>query len=150
MAISKKSLSKQVAGIMKAEEVSGTTVKSINASTLVSLARNYSRAAIKTMSELMEDSSMPPAVRVRAAEILLERGYGKAAQAVVIGNADGSPVVGAQALSIAERIAALKRAKETKDDTIDLEANDAVTEVTEPEPVQEVVQESSRDNTDIL
>lgn len=159
MALSKKALSKHTASIARAEDVTSSRVKpTISASGLVALARNYSRKAIDTMSRIMEDESTPPAVRIRAAEILLERGYGKAAQAVVVGNADGSPMVGPQMLSIAERIAALKKAKETKDDTIDLEANSFV-EVPEldqepvapPEAVQEEsVREDVRSDTDIL
>jgi hypothetical protein len=138
MGVNKTMLSKRINKIAKTEIPAGSYIETVTATQLVSLSRTFSKRAINMIAEIMEDTGMPPAVRVKAAEILLDRGYGKAAQAMVVSNSDGSPLIGAQALSIAERIAALKRAKETKDDTIDLEANDAI-------PVQE-----EQDNTDIL
>jgi hypothetical protein len=105
----------------------------ITMSALVNLARRYSTAAITTLNTIMLDEKQPAAVRVRAAELLLERGYGKAPQAVMVGNADGQPLVGPQALSIAERIAHLKVAEDQKVEdarTVELEAS-AVTEVSE-------------------
>jgi hypothetical protein len=46
------------------------------------LARQFGPEAIKVLAEIMQDREMPPAPRVRAAEVLLERGFGKP-QAVV-------------------------------------------------------------------
>jgi len=47
----------------------------------VSLARKYSRAAIETVNQIMEDGDSD-AIRLRAAEVMLERGWGKAASNV--------------------------------------------------------------------
>jgi hypothetical protein len=45
-----------------------------------SLARSYSRAAIKTLAGIMMEPSAPARARVAAAAILLERGWGKPKQ----------------------------------------------------------------------
>ena len=115
------------------DEVPTRYKSAVTMTALISLARKYSTQAIVVLQTVMQDDKQPAAVRVRAAELLLERGYGKAPQAVMVGNADGQPLVGPQALSIAERIAHLKVAEEQKVEdakTVELEAS-AVTEVEE-------------------
>jgi len=47
----------------------------------VSLARRYSRAAIEVVNQIMEDGDSD-AIRLRAAEVMLERGWGKASSNV--------------------------------------------------------------------
>ena len=46
------------------------------------LARSYTKAAIKTLVGIMRQPKAPPAARVMAANALLDRGWGKAAQLV--------------------------------------------------------------------
>lgn len=46
------------------------------------LAREYTAEAIETLIEIMEDDDAPKAARARAAEILLDRGWGKAPQTI--------------------------------------------------------------------
>ena len=46
------------------------------------LARSYTKAAIKTLVGIMQQPKAPPAARVMAANALLDRGWGKAAQFV--------------------------------------------------------------------
>ena len=55
--------------------------------TLRDLAREHTAAALAALVEALTD----PKTRVQAAQALLDRGYGRAAQ-VVAGDADGGPV----------------------------------------------------------
>src|SRR5215475_2779344 len=48
------------------------------------LARSYTKAAIKTLVGIMRQPKAPPAARVMAANSLLDRGWGKAAQLVAV------------------------------------------------------------------
>src|SRR5215470_4679459 len=48
------------------------------------LARSYTKAAIKTLVGIMRQPKAPPAARVLAANSLLDRGWGKAAQLVAV------------------------------------------------------------------
>jgi hypothetical protein len=59
-----------------------------------SLARTYTTQAIETLVHIMRAPKSPPATRIMAAEILLDRGWGKATQVVeaTITNVDASRV----------------------------------------------------------
>jgi hypothetical protein len=46
------------------------------------LARKYTVEAIETLVEIMRDEQSPPAVRVAAANALLDRGHGRPPQAI--------------------------------------------------------------------
>lgn len=46
------------------------------------LARQYTEQAIQTLGDIMTDRDAPPACRVTAASSLLDRGWGKPAQAI--------------------------------------------------------------------
>lgn len=46
------------------------------------MARSHTEAALKTLSGIMNEPDAPPAARVAAANSLLDRGWGKAAQTV--------------------------------------------------------------------
>ena len=46
------------------------------------LARANAQTAMQTLIEVMQDKAAPPAARISAANALLDRGYGKATQAV--------------------------------------------------------------------
>lgn len=96
---------------------------------IIDLARNYTTKAIRTLAELMEDTAQPGPVRVRAAEILIERGYGKAPQAVLVTD-DRSLPTGIAAVPIEERIKQLIAARDNAGSVTDLEAS-AVMDVEE-------------------
>ena len=51
-----------------------------NAADIKALARKHGRAAIKTLAEIMKQADGPATARVSAAQALLDRGWGKAAQ----------------------------------------------------------------------
>jgi hypothetical protein len=56
-----------------------------------SLARAHTAAAINCLAGIMNKEDAPEAARVSAAEKLLDRGWGKAAQPLV-GDEDGPPI----------------------------------------------------------
>ena len=47
-----------------------------------SLARAYTENALTTLHSIMMEPECPPAARVKAAEVILDRGWGKASQPV--------------------------------------------------------------------
>jgi hypothetical protein len=49
---------------------------------LTALAREYTTSAMETLIEIMEDKSAPKSARAKAAEVILDRGWGKAPQTV--------------------------------------------------------------------
>lgn len=53
-----------------------------------SLARAHTETAINTLAGIMQQDSVSPAARVSAAIALLDRGWGKPAQAIVGGDED--------------------------------------------------------------
>jgi hypothetical protein len=59
---------------------------------VVELAREKGPEAIKALAGIMSNPNSPPAARVAAAGVILDRGYGKAAQAVQMTGSDGGPV----------------------------------------------------------
>ena len=65
--------------------------KSKAAAQIRALARRHTRAAIKVLAAIMNQSDGPATARVSAAQALLDRGWGKAAQP--IGGEVGGPVV---------------------------------------------------------
>jgi len=62
------------------------------AAQIKALARKHSRAAIKTLAAIMNQADGPATARVSAAQALLDRGWGKAAQPLA-GDEDGLPVL---------------------------------------------------------
>jgi hypothetical protein len=58
-----------------------------SASYIESLARAHTESAINTLAGIMNQPSVPPKDRVRCAEILLDRGWGKATEHHTIGDA---------------------------------------------------------------
>jgi hypothetical protein len=56
------------------------------------LARSHTETAISTLVGVMNQSAAPPAARVAAASAILDRGWGKPAQAIVGGDEDDAPV----------------------------------------------------------
>ena len=56
-----------------------------------SLCRTHTRKCIDVLAGLMQETTVPPAVRVAAAQALLDRGWGKPSQ-VVTGDDSGLPI----------------------------------------------------------
>lgn len=46
------------------------------------IARQHSPRAIEVLAKIMDDESAPHSARVRAAEVILDRGFGKAVQSI--------------------------------------------------------------------
>ena len=63
------------------------------------LARRYTKEAVATLVDIMQNPKAPPAAKVRAAEVLLDRGWGRPQQQLEIQEAAGLNIV------ISERIA---------------------------------------------
>lgn len=97
---------------------------------VVQLARRYTARSIEMLGETLEDDQQPIAVRIKCAELLLDRAYGKAPQAVLVADAGSDQnKLGVHALPILERIRLLKEAKNGPV-TTDLEASE-LTEVSQ-------------------
>ena len=81
----------------------------------------------KTMNKdgIMEevDVQVPPQVRARCAEIVLERGYGKSPQAILVKDDSNIPG-GIHAIPIMERIAMIAQARSELGSVTDLEASE--------------------------
>lgn len=56
-----------------------------------SLARAHTEKAVKVLVGIMSQPKAPAAARVSAAQVLLDRGWGKAAQ-IMAGDEEGGPV----------------------------------------------------------
>jgi hypothetical protein len=113
--------------------------KANNAKMLVALAREQTSSAIEKLVDLMNgkpnkaktinrdgeeveiDIPIPPAVQLRAAEVILERGWGKSPQAMLL-QTEEKTADGVHAMPIMQRIIAIKAAREQQGSTIDLEA----------------------------
>ena len=67
-------------------------VKSKAAAQIRALARRHTRAAIKVLAAIMNQSDGPATARVSAAQALLDRGWGKAAQ-LIAGEEGGLAVI---------------------------------------------------------
>lgn len=59
---------------------------------LTDMAREYTEEALRTLVELMRDQEVPAGTRFSAANALLDRGYGKPAQAIQHQTEDGAPL----------------------------------------------------------
>ena len=104
---------------------------------IVQLARKQTEKAIHTLVALMEGKGgtmddgtpieVPPAVRLRAAEILIERGYGKAPQAIhLTDETEKGLQLGERTVTLAEKIIKLREQMRERDGTVDLEASQIV------------------------
>lgn len=101
---------------------------------IVELARRYTAKSIQTLGDTLVDDTAPVAVRIKCAEILLDRAYGKAPQAVLVADAAGEAAkLGVHALPILERIRMLKEAKDGPV-TTDLEASELTEVSATPSP----------------
>ena len=66
--------------------------KSKVAAEIKALARRHSKAAVKTLAAIMNNEDGPATARVSAAQALLDRGWGKAAQPLA-GEEGGAQIV---------------------------------------------------------
>ena len=79
------------------------------------LARKHGKAAIKTLAEIMKQADGPATARVSAAQALLDRGWGKAAQHLAA-EAEDLPL-----FACIERVIVDPRPGESSDDVEDSE-----------------------------
>jgi hypothetical protein len=102
-------------------------------------ARMHTVAAVQKLVDLMEGrlpkdtalsdgQGVPAAVQLRAAELIIERGYGKSPQAILLRDDSSANSTSTHAIPIMERIAQLKAARDQLGSVTDLEAS----EVTSP------------------
>lgn len=116
---------------------------------IVKLARDRSKSAILKLEKLMNgdagkinvlsksgetvlevDIEVPAAVQAKCAELIIERGYGKSPQAILL--TDPTDPNGTRKFSIAEKILAIQAARDNVGSTTDLEAS----EIGEPEVLE--------------
>jgi hypothetical protein len=95
---------------------------------IVNLARTYAPEAIQRLLTVMQGEDTPPAVVVKCAEVILERAYGKAPQAVLIGDANSQQQSGMTSIPVLERVAAILEARNVTSSTRDLEASEITVE----------------------
>ena len=79
------------------------------------LARKHSKAAIKVLAAIMNQADGPATARVSAAQALLDRGWGKAAQ-LLAGEAGGLPILGRIERVIVDPEANNEKSSSGKDD----------------------------------
>ena len=60
--------------------------------TFAELAKEYSVEALEVAAEIMRDAGATPSSRIAAVNTILDRAYGKAAQAVTMSGEGGGPV----------------------------------------------------------
>jgi hypothetical protein len=111
---------------------------------IVNKAREHTIEAIEKLRSLMNgempdgsEGMVPAAVQLRAAEVLIERGYGKSPQAILLKDDSGSNALSVHAVPILERIAQLKAARDAQGSVTDLEASEmtVIDEDTQPKGV---------------
>jgi hypothetical protein len=110
---------------------------------IVNLARTYAPEAIQRLLTVMQGEDTPPAVVVKCAEVILERAYGKAPQAVLIGDANSQQQSGMTSIPVLERVAAILEARNVTSSTRDLEASEItvdgdLTDTTPPPPPEPI------------
>lgn len=111
---------------------------------IITLARSYTAAALRKIVDLMNgkggkatvlnadgiavevDIEVPAAVQLKAAELVIERGYGKSPQAIILQDDTAAPDM-LTAIPIAERIIAIKAARDAAGQVTDLEASQQLT-----------------------
>lgn len=74
------------------------------------LAREYVPDAIKTLAQIMASDEQPAPARVAAAKELIDRAYGKSAQAVELSGPDGAPIRSEAVLDLSNLTLEQKRA----------------------------------------
>lgn len=88
-------------------------------------AQGYSEEALTVLAGVMRDTEAPPAAKVAAARELLDRGFGKAVQAVDVNSKVDMGATAAQVLmDLANRGKAAKAAELARAETIEAEYRD--------------------------
>jgi hypothetical protein len=109
---------------------------------IVNLARTYAPEAIAKLFATMQSDETPPAVVVKCAEVILDRAYGKAPQAVLVGDANAQQQAGMASIPVLDRVAAILEARNITSSVRDLEASEITVdgEMTDipPEPPQPI------------
>ena len=83
-------------------------------------AQGYSEEALETLASVMRDQASPPAAKVAAARELLDRGFGKAMQALDVSSKVDMGATAAQVLmDLANRGKAAKAAEVARSGTIE-------------------------------
>jgi hypothetical protein len=113
---------------------------------VVKIARSNTVRAVNVLIAMLNDEEQPGAVRVRCAEIILDRGWGKAPQQLVV--SEGESGLAVSGMSIFEKIAAIKNASDSTEGTIELEASALVP--APQQPVEEAHAEVSPDPRDFI
>lgn len=60
---------------------------------LAEMAKEHAEAALRTLVDIARNAKAPAAARVSAATAILDRGYGKPAQSMMLSNPDGSNIM---------------------------------------------------------
>jgi hypothetical protein len=88
-------------------------------------AQGYSAEALETLAKVMRDKESPPAAKVAAARELLDRGFGKAVQAVDVNSkVDMGATAAAVLMDLANRGKAAKAAELAKAERIIIDYKD--------------------------
>lgn len=88
-------------------------------------AQGYSAEALETLASMMRDQASPPAAKVAAARELLDRGFGKAVQAVDVNSKVDMGATAAQVLmDLANRSKAAKAAELARAEAIKVDYKD--------------------------
>ena len=106
---------------------------------IVNLARTYAPEAIQRLLTVMQGEDTPPAVVVKCAEVILERAYGKAPQAVLIGDANAQQQSGMTSIPVLERVAAILEARNVTSSIRDLEASEITVDKETPPSLPELI-----------
>jgi hypothetical protein len=111
---------------------------------IVNLARTYAPEAIAKLFATMQSDETPPAVVVKCAEVILDRAYGKAPQAVLVGDATAQQQAGMASIPVLDRVAAILEARNITNSTRDLEASEItvdgeMTDIPQPPPPPEPI-----------
>lgn len=70
----------------------GRAKVTVNGMTLTEMARAHTEKALKALVEVVSNKGAPESARISAATALLDRGWGRPAQAVELTGADGGPI----------------------------------------------------------
>ncbi len=107
------------------------------------------RVLVPGTSEVVEvDVEVPASVQQRALEFIIERGWGKAPQAILIEDNSAAQKFGVNAIPIMERIEALREARTLQGATTDLEASEQ--QEIEDTPEAELVTTTSDNPQDMI
>lgn len=97
----------------------GRAKVTVNGMSLTEMARVHTEKALKALVEVVSNEEAPESARISAATALLDRGWGRPAQAVELSGPDGGPIqtenidVGALSAAALREIASLQAQPDT-------------------------------------